>query len=387
MTTGDVSEVNTGTDGERWPVWLCETVEAVHVTLDRADTAAELGATLPDELHDRPGIVFAWIGQEHDTDIRVRSFPPTAAFPPTLVTENGEQTLTGAIESTGNVQTGSVADFPDVNLAVEHAEERRDQIASCVGIPLHHDEGSEGVLHLSLTEPNPGDESVLASLGQTVGQRLKQFADSEQLTRERERLETVRSLLSHDLGNPLNIASGRVELARMDEDVSHLENVDGALERAEELIECGVTLVEVGQQPEEEDSISLATLAEDCWSDVGKERGELIVEDTRFVGERERVRMLLNEVIRNAFVHSDGAVTVEIGPLTNRDGFFVADDGPGIPADERAFVLDTGYTTVPGRDGLGLSIVTEIAGAHGWDVTLDTSEAGGVRIELLTSRW
>jgi signal transduction histidine kinase len=197
----------------------------------------------------------------------------------------------------------------------------------------------------------------------------------------------LRTLVSHDLGNPVNIASGRVQLARTDEDTSHLDSVDSALEEIDALMERGVRLVEVGQQPVERERLSLAELARDSWSDVGQERGELVTTDAIFDGERERVRMLLNELVRNAFAHSDGEVTVEIGPLTDAQGFYVADDGPGISSDEREYVIDTGYTTDADRDGIGLSIVTEIAGAHGWDVSLEPREPSGTRVEIIISRW
>jgi signal transduction histidine kinase len=69
-------------------------------------------------------------------------------------------------------------------------------------------------------------------------------------------------------------------------------------------------------------------------------------------------------------------VTVTVGPLEGR-GFYVADDGPGIPA------TATGSGSGSGS-GSGLSIVRELAGAHGWTVTVAESEAeaGGTRVEI-----
>ncbi|MFB6256436.1 MAG: ATP-binding protein [Haloplanus sp.] len=72
--------------------------------------------------------------------------------------------------------------------------------------------------------------------------------------------------------------------------------------------------------------------------------------------------------------------TVTVGDLS--DGFFVADDGPGIPASERDSVFDTGYTTTDAGTGLGLDIVEEIASAHDWEVTVADSVDGGARFEF-----
>jgi signal transduction histidine kinase len=73
-------------------------------------------------------------------------------------------------------------------------------------------------------------------------------------------------------------------------------------------------------------------------------------------------------------------VTVEIGPL--EDGFYIADDGRGIPESEREAVFEYGYSTADDGTGFGLSIVREIAESHGWTVSVTGSEAGGARFEI-----
>jgi signal transduction histidine kinase len=77
---------------------------------------------------------------------------------------------------------------------------------------------------------------------------------------------------------------------------------------------------------------------------------------------------------------SDPSVTVTVGDLP--DGFFVADDGPGIPAEVRDEAFEAGYSTNPEGTGFGLSIVREVADAHGWDVRLVDAEEGGARFEF-----
>ncbi|SDJ30023.1 Signal transduction histidine kinase [Halovenus aranensis] len=368
---------------DEWPVWLCETVETVHAAVDDATTAPALGTTLPARLTATTPVEFAWIATVDEPAVRVRSAP---AELPARLEATPEETLTARAESTGEVQRVVENPPTDVRLVAEHTGNDPGDIGAFVAVPLCSVDSCYGALHLWTPEWT-GDPGPLASLGRTVGRRLRSFERAAQLTRERERLESLRTLVSHDLGNPVNIASGRVQLARTDEDTSHLDSVDSALEEIDALMERGVRLVEVGQQPVERERLSLAELARDSWSDVGQERGELVTTDAIFDGERERVRMLLNELVRNAFAHSDGEVTVEIGPLTDAQGFYVADDGPGIPSDEREYVIDTGYTTDADRDGIGLSIVTEIAGAHGWDVSLEPREPSGTRVEIIISRW
>ena len=79
---------------------------------------------------------------------------------------------------------------------------------------------------------------------------------------------------------------------------------------------------------------------------------------------------------------SDGPVSVTVGAFDG--GFYVADDGPGIPPARRETVFDPGVTTAADGTGFGLAIVREIAEAHGWTVSVTESESGGARFEIRT---
>ncbi|MFD1633774.1 ATP-binding protein, partial [Haloplanus ruber] len=75
-----------------------------------------------------------------------------------------------------------------------------------------------------------------------------------------------------------------------------------------------------------------------------------------------------------------GSSTITVGELP--DGFYVADDGPGIPEAEREQVFESGYSTDEDGTGFGLSIVSKIAEGHGWTVSVAESERAGTRIEI-----
>jgi len=60
----------------------------------------------------------------------------------------------------------------------------------------------------------------------------------------------------------------------------------------------------------------------------------------------------------------------------------VSDDGPGIASDEQSQVFESGYTTSDDGSGFGLAIVRQICEAHGWEIDVTKSAAGGARFEI-----
>ena len=201
--------------------------------------------------------------------------------------------------------------------------------------------------------------------------------------RERERdLERFASVLSHDLRNPLNVAQGRLELARTERDSEHLEAVGDAHERMNDLIDSLLDLARGGETTIDE--VSLAATVEEAWGNVDTEDATLDTTVTATVrADHSRLSQLFENLFRNSVTYGTGdggsGVTVTVGSLP--DGFYVADDGPGIPAEEREAVFGTGYSGNSGT-GFGLSIVERVAEAHGWSVSLTESEDGGARFEF-----
>ncbi|MXR19645.1 hybrid sensor histidine kinase/response regulator [Halobacterium bonnevillei] len=208
---------------------------------------------------------------------------------------------------------------------------------------------------------------------------------TEELERQNHRLEEFATIVSHDMRAPLNVAEGRLELARTDCDSEHLDDVGDALDRMDTLIEDTLTLAREGQMVTERESVDVTDVVDRCWERVATPDADLSVEDEFAVrGDPDRLQQVFENLFRNAVEHgstdtADG-VSVRVGELA--DGFYVADDGPGVPENEREDVFERGYTTSEDGTGFGLAIVNEIASAHGWDVAVTDSEDGGARFEI-----
>ncbi|WP_232688737.1 hybrid sensor histidine kinase/response regulator [Halobacterium zhouii] len=202
---------------------------------------------------------------------------------------------------------------------------------------------------------------------------------TQELERQNERLEEFAGIVSHDLRTPLSVAEGRLELARQEGGDEHFEEVSGALDRMSTIIDETLTLARQGQLVTERQRVSIPSLARRCWSRVAADDAELEVTDDGVVSaDPERLKRVFENLFRNAAEH--GGDTVRVGVTS--DGFFVADDGPGIPPEERERVFERGFTTSEDGTGFGLSIVSEIADAHGWDVEVSESESGGACFDV-----
>ena len=257
---------------------------------------------------------------------------------------------------------------------------------------------------------------------------------TEQKERERklagqnERLEEFASVVSHDLRNPLNVAHGRFEMLveELDGESEHVPPLSRALDRMDALVGDLLALARRGQLVDESERVSLSAAAESAWTTVRTGDATLELDDDVAVeADDARFRELLENLFRNSVEHgsrgsrtksddavehrstsnrpadddavehgstsnrssSDDAVsragedvTVEVGRLDDGAGFYVADDGPGIPESLRERVFDHGYTTSADGTGFGLAIVSTIAEAHGWDVRVEANApSGGAR--------
>jgi len=217
--------------------------------------------------------------------------------------------------------------------------------------------------------------------------------------RKNERLEQFAGIVSHDLRNPLNVATARLDLARRETDaeIEHLGDVDESLQRMESIIDETLTLARHGQTVADPEPVDLASLAERSWAGVDTaERSPVIDDSRRIEADPERLRRVFENLFRNAVEHgsttprshapedalehgSDG-ITVRVGTLP--EGFYVEDDGPGIDPSIRDELFDPGVTTAPDGTGVGLTIVSDVLAAHGWEIAATDGADGGARFEI-----
>jgi PAS domain S-box-containing protein len=259
-------------------------------------------------------------------------------------------------------------------------------IACYLGAPVVVGDAPYGTFCFYDVEPRSDafsdwERTFVELLSDWVGSELTRHRATEQLQRQNERLDEFASIVSHDLLNPLSVADGRLELAREECESDHLDGVERAHERMRTLIDDLLTLAQEGDTATDPTSVDLTTIAEECWRNVETADATLVVDTDRTVrADGSRLKQLFENLVRNAVEHGGEDVTVTIGELD--DGFYVEDDGPGIPEADRAEVFDAGYTTSADGTGFGLRIVEQVAKAHGWEIRLSEGVDGGARFTI-----
>ena len=233
----------------------------------------------------------------------------------------------------------------------------------------------------------------------------------QRLEQQNERLESFASMLAHELRNPLSIAQIYLQTAR-NGDESAFARVADALDRMEDMIDVLLVMTRGGDPAIDPELVSLGEAASEAWADIDANRSRLEVETNGMVEvEPYHLQHMLQDLLRNAVEHGstssrpsaddavehgstgrcsdddnvvesdDYGVTVRVG--TTEDGFYVADDGDGIPEADRERIFEAGYSSDDTGIGLGLTFIAQLAEIYGWKYDLAESDDGGARFEFL----
>ncbi|KIH98077.1 histidine kinase [Streptomonospora alba] len=249
---------------------------------------------------------------------------------------------------------------------------------------------------------------LAASLNTMLGQLERAFADR---AASEARMRTFVSDVSHELRTPLFGIKGSAELYRMGAlperaDVDEtMHRIDREATRLAGLAEGLLLLAQLDEAPEEQldrAPMDLRTLANDARHDLRALDPSRPIELTGPGGDgppgpaqvhadETRLRQVVTNLVGNVATHTPPGTPVRIGVGTE-DGaalLEVADEGPGMAAEQAGRVFDRFYRTDRSRSrsdggnrGLGLAIARSLARAHGGDVELETALGEGARFRL-----
>lgn len=235
--------------------------------------------------------------------------------------------------------------------------------------------------------------SITDAQNETRGQLIV-FRDVTRLKRREKRLERKNrfldefaSVVSHDIATPLSVIENKAHLIELTDETSHTGDIYDATEQIRGQIEELRNLARRGRDIGDITTVALETVATEAWSTTEAADVTLEVTDSMTVeANQDLLRQLLENLFKNSVEHgleeNQQALHIQVG--AHSDGFYVADNGSGIPEQEYDKVFQQGYTTGASGSGLGLAIVRRIAEGHGWDIEATESDDGGTRFEIST---
>jgi two-component system, OmpR family, osmolarity sensor histidine kinase EnvZ len=191
--------------------------------------------------------------------------------------------------------------------------------------------------------------------------------------------------VSHDLKTPLT----RLKLAlAMLPDDADIRPMRADIAEMQHMLDEYLAFAR-GEGGEESQTIDLSELVRDTATAAAKarQRDGVIINAPHHVMvsvKRAGLRRVIANLIDNALKHA-AHVIVTLTQDERLVEIAIEDDGPGIPEARReeAFRpfhrLDQGRNLQTGGSGLGLAIARDIARAHGGDIVLGQSAAGGLK--------
>ncbi|TQC46281.1 sensor histidine kinase [Rhodococcus sp. WS4] len=211
---------------------------------------------------------------------------------------------------------------------------------------------------------------------------------------------------AHQLRNPLAALQFRLDL--LDEELTDsaredYHSITEETKRLQSILDSLLSLASaetprfgIGRTDAVCDALSVVADRVDFWSVTAGDRGARLaivdpagLEHVPVAIAENDLSQVLDVLIDNASRYAGPHPRIEIGvsvePSPDRFGVcvWVADDGPGVPAELRGHLTDRFFrASDQAGTGLGLSIVEVIASAYGGRLAIDESPAGGLRVRL-----
>ena len=259
-----------------------------------------------------------------------------------------------------------------------------------------------GDLSQRVADENPRTE--IGRLGRTLNAMLARIEESFAERRESERrLRQFVGDASHELQTPLTSVRGYAELFRRgaaqrpDDLATTMRRIEAEATRMGVLVDDLLLLARLDQgRPMDSEVIDLTALVAELVADARVvEPDRPIDEETEgpvtVRGDDVRLRQVVGNLLSNARAHTPAGSPVVVRTLARGDEAVieVSDRGPGLVPEhaarvfERFFRADPSRARASGGSGLGLSIVSSIAAAHGGRAEVESVPGEGATFRVV----
>ena len=235
------------------------------------------------------------------------------------------------------------------------------------------------------------DVDLLPETGpRDIRQASRAFNDMQaRLTRFVRDRTLMLAAITHDLRTPITALRIRAEMIEDDE---NREKILQTLAEMQSLTDAALDFARQEASSEKTRTVDLVALVESLcadMADLGQQVDFSAGDPARlpFTCHPDALKRVFRNLIENAVRYGEAA-HVAVSLEQTEVCVSVEDDGPGIPAEERARIFDPFVRLEPSRStetggiGLGLAIARTIVHAHGGDITVSDGEGGGARFSV-----
>lgn len=300
-------------------------------------------------------------------------------------------------------RTETAYDYGELDRTVD----QRDMVRSAISVPVLVDAVPVAVLQAADTAPGEPPAWAIEALEVLADHAARAIATGRRVDREvaglarSDDLEELRehflSNVSHELRRPLSVIIAAATALRHRRDALTVERTDELLDRIADQgwrldgsLRALLTLervrsgaVRIRREPVDLADVARRTVAR--LGELGVSRDvALDVVDVTVDADDDLLGHVAENLLANAFTHTTDGTTIRM-VVADDDGYGVlqvADDGPGLDADELEQITHRfrrGASSVLGRDGhgIGLALSSEILAAHGTRLEVESRPGEG----------
>jgi len=227
--------------------------------------------------------------------------------------------------------------------------------------------------------------------------RLFVFRDVTRLKRREEELSILNRILRHDINNDMTVIQGRSQLLAEHVDEAGRDHLDAIRYSSEHVVELTENISDLmtaisSDEAVQVEPIHLGTVLETQLRQVRQRFADAeftlqgdIPEDC-YVEANEMLSSVFTNLFNNAIQHNHSStcrVTVSLAVDDDRVAVTVADNGPGIPPDQREDIFGRGEKGLDSTGtGVGLYLVDTLVAHYGGEITISESELGGASFTI-----
>jgi PAS domain S-box-containing protein len=254
----------------------------------------------------------------------------------------------------------------------------------------HYDDDGNEEIHEVYAAPLFEDDTVVGIVESQVD--VTDRVEYEQrLKEQRDNLDMLNQVLRHDIRNDLQLVVAYAEqlAANVDDDLR--EYAETVLESADHAVELTTTArdmadVMLTDDDECQEPVSLRTTLESELDEVRASYSDAVVTvdgtvPAVRVAASEMLDSVFRNLLKNAIQHNDkeiAEVTVSAAVEDERVVVRIADNGPGVPDDQKSDIFGQGETGLDSTGtGIGLYLVESLVDRYGGDVWVEDNEPTG----------